>query len=127
MNTCKRCPWVVGVSGASGTPYACAVLRGLLDTGEDKDLILSRVARLTLLDETGITFRQNSWRDDVARWIDRDVGQMHCWRIDDFSAGPSSGSYRTRGAIVMPASTTSVAGIATGMSKDLLQRVGMSS
>lgn len=124
MDTSKRRPWVVCVSGASGTPYARAVLRGLLDAGEDIDLIVSRAARLTLLDETGIRFRQSSWHDDVASWIDRDVGQMQCWRIDDFAAGPSSGSYRTRGAIVVPASTASVAGIATGMSKDLLQRVG---
>ncbi len=28
-----RVPWVVGVSGASGTPYARAVLNGLLDAG----------------------------------------------------------------------------------------------
>lgn len=30
MNEAKRTPWLVGVSGASGTPYAAAVLRGLL-------------------------------------------------------------------------------------------------
>jgi len=37
-------------------------------------------------------------------------------------AGPSSGSYPTRGMIVVPASTATVAGIALGLSKDLLQR-----
>ena len=35
-----RRPWVVGVSGASGTPYTVAVLRGLLDAGEDVDLVV---------------------------------------------------------------------------------------
>ena len=29
----ERTPWVVGVSGASGTPYARAVLNALLDGG----------------------------------------------------------------------------------------------
>ena len=56
-----RTPWVVGVSGASGTPYAAAVLRGLLAAGEAVDLVVSRAARLTLLDETGVT-----WHDDAA-------------------------------------------------------------
>ena len=28
-----REPWIVGVTGASGTPYAAAVLRGLFDAG----------------------------------------------------------------------------------------------
>ena len=49
-----RVPWVVGVSGASGTPYAAAVIRALLDAGEAVDLVVSRAARLTILDETGI-------------------------------------------------------------------------
>ena len=50
-------PWVVGVSGASGTPYARAVLNGLLDAGQPVDLVVSRAARLTMLDETGLSFR----------------------------------------------------------------------
>jgi len=118
----RRRPWVVGVSGASGTPYAAAVLRGLLDAGEQVDLIISRAARLTLLDETGIVFRSAHWREDVSAWIGRDVTAMEHWSPGDFTAGPSSGSYRTRGMVVVPATTAAVAGIATGMSKDLLQR-----
>ena len=43
-------PWIVGVSGASGTPYAAAVLRALLDAGESVDLVVSRASRLTLLE-----------------------------------------------------------------------------
>ena len=56
-----REPWVVGVSGASGTPYAAAVIRGLLDAGEAVDLVVSRAARLTILDETGRAFRDAHW------------------------------------------------------------------
>ena len=62
-----RTPWVVGISGASGTPYARSVLRGLMAAGEPVDLVVSRAARLTMLDETGV-----AWRDDpahVAQWL----------------------------------------------------------
>ncbi len=118
----RRRPWVVGISGASGTGYASAVIRGLLDAGEDVDLVVSRAARLTLRDETGIAFRPSQWRDDLGAWLGRDLGGVCMWAIDDMAAGPSSGSYRTRGMIVVPASTASVAGIALGVSKDLLQR-----
>lgn len=118
-----RAPWVVGVSGASGTPYARAVLTGLLDAGEDVDLVVSRAARLTLLDETGIGFRDAHWRDDLAGWLGRDVGdRVAYWSAGDLGAGPASGSYPARGMVVVPASTASVAGIAIGLSKDLLQR-----
>ncbi|MCI2415893.1 UbiX family flavin prenyltransferase [Saccharopolyspora sp. K220] len=117
-----RRPWVVGVTGASGTPYAAAVLRGLLDAGEDVDLVLSQAARLTLLDETGHTVRDKHWQADVGAWIGRDVSRVRYWTAGDMAAGPASGSYRTKGMVVVPATTASVAGIATGTNKNLLQR-----
>lgn len=151
-----RRPWIVGVSGASGTPYAASVLRALLAAGEDVDLVVSRASRLTLLDETGHPFRDAHWRDDLRRWLARgadgspdayevavgepgaDVlaltvrgpgldggaagGTVRYWPAGDLAAGPSSGSYPARGMAVVPASTAAVAGIALGLSKDLLQR-----
>ena len=94
-----RVPWIVGVSGASGTPYARSVLNGLLDAGEAVDLVVSRAARLT-----------------------RDPHDTRYWPAGDLGAGPASGSYPARGMVVVPASTAGVAGIALGLSKDLLQR-----
>ncbi len=155
-----RRPWIVGVSGASGTPYAAAVIRGLLTAGEAVDLVVSRAARLTLLDETGEPFRDAHWRTDLARWLargadgdpkafeatgataafdpsdtdldtdldtdpDTDPGSgpaLRYWPAGDLAAGPSSGSYPAKGMLIVPASTASVAGVALGLSKDLLQR-----
>lgn len=114
-----RTPWVVGISGASGTPYAAAVLGGLLAAGQAVDLVVSRAARLTLLDETGV-----AWHDDeasLAAWAGL-AGDVRFWGPGDLAAGPASGSYPTKGMVVVPASTAAVAGIALGLSKDLLQR-----
>lgn len=134
MTDGKRTPWVVGVSGASGTPYAAAVLRGLLAAGESVDLVVSRASRLTLLDETGIAFRDAHWRDDLARWLARGADgtadtfrdvpleDVRHWAAGDLAAGPSSGSYAVKGMLIVPASTACVAGVALGLSKDLLQR-----
>lgn len=121
MDDARR-PWVVGVSGASGTPYAAAVLRGLFDAGHPVDLIVSRAARLTILDETGHPFRDARWREDLTRWLDREPGDVVHWPAGDLAAGPSSGSYPARGMVVVPASTAACAGVALGLSKDLLQR-----
>ncbi|WP_031042198.1 UbiX family flavin prenyltransferase [Streptomyces sp. NRRL F-5650] len=127
-------PWIVGVSGASGTPYAAAVLRALLAAGESVDLVVSRASRLTLLDETGISFRDAHWQQDLREWlargadgkpdtfVDADVRGVRHWSAGDLAAGPSSGSYPTKGMIIVPASTACVAGVALGLSKDLLQR-----
>ena len=117
-----RTPWIVGVSGASGTPYAKAVLNGLLDAGVAVDLVVSKAARLTLLDETGATVRDAHWKDDVQQWLGRDLADLSYWPAGDLAAGPSSGSYPAKGMAVVPASTAACAGIAIGLSKDLLQR-----
>lgn len=124
MTATDRVPWVVGVSGASGTPYAAAVLRGLLDAGLPVDVVVSRAARLTLLDEAGLALRDGHWREDLGGWLDRDLdaADVGYWPAGDLAAGPASGSYPTRGMVVVPASTAGVAGIALGLSKDLLQR-----
>ncbi|ARZ69359.1 UbiX family flavin prenyltransferase [Streptomyces sp. HU2014] len=130
---------MVGVSGASGTPYAAAVVRGLLAAGEAVDLVVSRASRLTLLDETGISFRDAHWREDLRSWLERGAdGKPHTfgaevadpaladvryWAAGDLAAGPSSGSYPAKGMLIVPASTACVAGVALGLSKDLLQRV----
>jgi flavin prenyltransferase len=132
----RRVPWIVGVSGASGTPYAKAVIRALVQAGHPVDLIVSRAARLTILDETGIAFRDNHWAEDLTSWLgavtgagaganagaDAAAGDLRYWTATDLSAGPASGSYPARGMVVVPASTAAVAGIALGLSKDLLQR-----
>ncbi|MDF3301888.1 UbiX family flavin prenyltransferase [Streptomyces tropicalis] len=129
----QRTPWIVGISGASGTPYAAAVLRALLDAGESVDLVVSRASRLTLLDETGIAFRDAHWQDDLREWLsmgadgkpgtfDVELAGVRYWSAGDLAAGPSSGSYPVKGMLIVPASTACVAGVALGLSKDLLQR-----
>jgi 4-hydroxy-3-polyprenylbenzoate decarboxylase len=100
------------------------VIRALLAAGEAVDLIVSRAARLTILDETGAPFRDAHWREDLAKWLGEDLSasDVQHWPAGDFAAGPSSGSYPAHGMIVVPASTAACAGIAIGLSKDLLQR-----
>jgi hypothetical protein len=56
-------------------------------------------------------------------WLGREPGgDVRHWSAGDLAAGPASGSYPVRGMVVVPASTAAVAGIALGLSKDLLQR-----
>lgn len=133
MTDSTRRPWLVGVSGASGTPFAAAVLRALLAAGEAVDLVVSRASRLTLLDETGVAFRDAHWEQDLRTWLARgadgkpdvfapDLSRTRYWTAGDLAAGPSSGSYPAKGMLIVPASTACVAGVALGLSKDLLQR-----
>ena len=117
-----------GSPAPRGTPYAAAVLRGLLDAGEAVDLVVSRAARLTLLDETG--HRRSGTRTGAttsAAWLGSgDLGRGRrraTGRPATSAAGPSSAARtRPRAWWWCRRSTAACAGIALGLSKDLLQR-----
>lgn len=99
---------VVGVSGASGAPYALRVLEFLRDTpGVEVDLVFTKTGRLVWSHEIGTD--------------PKDLGHR-IWSPGDFTAPFASGSARYDGMLVVPCSAGSMARIAHGVSTDLLSR-----
>ena len=73
-------------------------------------LVMSTAARETLVIET-----------------DHKIGEVESlasvtYRVDDIAAPPSSGSFRTRGMVIVPCSMKTLAGVASGYSDDLILR-----
>jgi flavin prenyltransferase len=103
-------PVVVGVSGASGAPIAIKLLEALRDAEVETALVASRAGLAVVREETGL--------DAEA------LGRLatHRYAEDDFNAPIASGSRRTRGMVVVPCSSTSVAKIALGLGDNLLSR-----
>src|SRR3712207_9410398 len=119
-----RTPWIVGVSGASGTPYAAAVLCALVDAGLAVDVVVSRAARLTILDETGTSIRDAHWKDDLSAWLGRDLAaaDLSYWAAGDLAAGPRSGSVPAHGTGVGPAGRAARGRMPLRLAKALLRR-----
>jgi flavin prenyltransferase len=103
-------PLVVGVSGASGSVYALRTLRRLRDLGVETHLVVSRGAAVTLAYETDVKV------DALRELATRD------YPADDIAAAISSGSFPTRGMVVVPCSMRTVGEIASGTSSSLLTR-----
>ncbi|MDP8960992.1 MAG: UbiX family flavin prenyltransferase [Actinomycetota bacterium] len=120
-----RRPWIVGVTGASGAIYARRLLQTLLADSHDVDLIVSNSARVVLRDEEKADVEDTTWRSDLRGWLgveDATLERVSWWRSEDMAAGPSSGSYPTRGLLVVPCSMGTLAAIAGGASSNLVQR-----
>ena len=102
---------VVGVTGASGIPYAKDLLETLRRTGGlEVHLVATDGARRVAADELGAPL------DDLATLADvvhpnRDVG-----------ASIASGSFRTLGMVVVPCSATTLSKVAYGVCDNLLTR-----
>lgn len=101
---------IVGISGASGAPLALDVVRALHAAGMEVHLVATRGGEMTLAHECGLHAR------DLAPYC------AAVYDSADIGAAIASGSFRTRGMIVVPASMKTVAGIACGYSDNLLLR-----
>ena len=109
-------PLVFAITGASGAPYAVRLLEVLARRGVPVWLLVSSHGLRLLKDECGI---------GNARELERRTGP---WRtveaFDDGDRGarPASGSTKTAGMVVCPCSMATVAAIAHGTSRSLIER-----
>jgi flavin prenyltransferase len=106
----KALPIVVGVSGASGAPIALAVLRGLHAAHVPVSLVISHGAEAVLKEECGMQ------PSDLERYARRTFAD------DDLGAPIASGSNLTRGMVIVPCSSNTLARVALGLGDSLLTR-----
>jgi 4-hydroxy-3-polyprenylbenzoate decarboxylase len=113
----SRLPIVLAITGASGAPYAVRLLEVLATHKVPTWLLVSGHGWRLLEEECGIegepalrTATGGDW-DSVTVFDDKDRG-----------AKPASGSARTAGMVVCPCSMGTVAAIAHGTSRSLIER-----
>jgi len=114
--------WIVGISGASGTLYARALLRALNTYRSDIqiELVLSDGALRVLQEEDGIEFGNRA--ETVKKLIGTEAPQVTLHNSKDTGACIASGSYKTAGMVIVPCSMNTLASIAHGLSDNLLRR-----
>jgi len=103
-------PLIVGISGASGAIYGVRLLEVLRASGIPTHLIVSKSAMITLKEEVGLTGEQVRALAP-AYYLNTDIG-----------AAISSGSFRTRGMVIIPCSIRTLSEIAYGTTDNLLSR-----
>lgn len=117
-------PIVLAMSGASAQPLAQRALALLLEDGHRVDLVTSRGAIGVWRAELGVQVPSEP-RGQEAFWRARtgcDTGELRCHRWNDQAAPIASGSYRTAGMVILPASMGTVGRIASGVALDLIER-----
>jgi len=112
-------PIVVGITGASGAPYAVRLLQALTAAHRPISLIVSKYGLRLLATESGIE-SMDALRDAVG--IDAWASYVEVFSNDDRGAPPASGSARTSGMIVCPCSMGTLSAIAVGASRSLIER-----
>ena len=119
MNT-----YVIGVTGASGMPYAVKTVAALLALGHHVKLIVSPAGDRVLSIETGVRF-SGSRTARLQQWqglLQTESNQLELLAHRDVAASISSGSYPFTGMAVVPCSMGTLARIAAGLSSNLIER-----
>lgn len=115
--------WIVGITGASGSPYAFPVIKGLLAEGSKVHIIISDPAFAIIRDETGHDLSGDSEgdvRSALSELLESDRLDFH---FDNNMYAPvSSGSYHTDGMIIVPCSMKTLSAAASGFADTLITR-----
>ena len=117
--TTEQLPLVLAMTGASGAPYAVRLLQSLAAARQPTWLIVSdhglrllqTESDISSLDQLRERVGAGLWDATVRVFDDRDRGAL-----------PASGSVQTRGMVICPCSMGTVAAIAMGTSRSLVER-----
>lgn len=112
--------WVIGMTGASGAAYGVRLCRFLLEAGFEVHLIVTDAGWRVLHDELGWDAARR--KETLEREFGEGRGRMVYYPNQDIGAAVASGSFRTKGMVVIPCSMGTLAGIAHGASDNLLER-----
>jgi flavin prenyltransferase len=115
--TTPRAPTVLAITGASGAPYAVRLLEVLVQHQVPTWLLTSSHGWRLLAEECGI-------KDAAAleKATGGDWANVRTFDDMDRGAQPASGSVQTNGMVVCPCSMGTVAAIAHGTSRSLIER-----
>jgi len=109
-------PITLGITGASGAPYAVRLLLALNDARIPIRLIISGYGLRLLDEEAGIEGL------DGLRAVTGDWSRVQLYESGDRGATPASGSAPSRGMVICPCSMGTLASIAAGTSRNLIER-----
>jgi 4-hydroxy-3-polyprenylbenzoate decarboxylase len=111
----------LGVTGASGAPYAGGILRALVASGADVGLCASAAGVEVLATE--LYGNPSLGRDEVLeRFVGADNDRVTVHAIDDWRSPYASGSAKVDAYVVCPCSMSTVGTLAAGAMSNLIHR-----
>lgn len=112
----------VAITGASGAIYALRTLRALLMREVAVDVVISEFGWMLLRDEAGFEGKQRDFGRFIRELYGVSVDNMALHPLKNLAATLASGSARSDGMVVVPCSMKTLASIAHGLSRNLIER-----
>ncbi len=114
----------LAMTGASGAIYGLRLLEQLLIAGKTVHFLLSNPARLVIKMELDLSLP--SHHQDLKTWFVQryaiDAHQLHVHGLEQWTAPIASGSAISRAMVICPCTSGTLASIANGLSRNLIER-----
>ena len=116
--------FTVALTGASGMPYGVRLIECLLGAGHTVWLLYSQVAQIVARQEMDwqLPSRPADVAADLSARFGAKAGQLRVFGREEWFAPPASGSNPPDAMVVCPCTMGSLAAIANGMSRNLIER-----
>lgn len=114
----------VAVTGASGALYAVRTIAALLELGCRLEIVVSDYGRRLLMDELGPDAKIDRL-DELLVERHGEVVRNGSFRLHsnrDLGASLASGSHQADAMVIVPCSMKTLAGVANGLSRSLIER-----
>jgi len=120
----RRDTVTLAMTGASGAAYGLRLLQCLLEAGRRVHLLVSQPAQLVLATETDLKVpsRPADMQAFFAERYGAGEGQLQVFGREQWTAPVASGSGVAEAMVVCPCTTATLAAIAAGASKSLIER-----
>ena len=119
--------FTIGISGASGAPYARRVLEVLARSEHQIDLVITPSGAKVLEVEEDVRLGSTKWSalSALSEWVRHDLAHRRDFTLHDaenVGADIASGSCRVDAMVVVPCSGGTLGRVANGISQGLLER-----
>jgi len=118
----RKLPFVLAITGASGSVYGLRMLQYLLEIDQPVELLVSRGAHAVMKEEMGLEFGLDLKAELIKYLSLPATSPLNLHRLDDYGASVASGSFRTLGMAVAPCSIGTLGAIASGLTDSLIYR-----
>lgn len=116
-------PLVVGITGASGAPYAARLVEVLLAAGREIHLAISPSGQAVIEQELGRRIDLDAFRlDTLLGKAPPATGTLHYHHYKNLMAPIASGSFLTAAMVICPCSGSTLGAVAHAIGENLIHR-----
>jgi len=114
----------IGITGASGAPYAMVLIKSLLSANWQVHLVISNAGRMVLADEIGLNLPANisKAKTILCERLGASEQELHLYGLQDWTSVIASGSSAPKNMVICPCTGGTLSSVATGASNNLIER-----